>query len=274
MVDVKYKGKTEAIVKLKETIKFDRERRTIAGNHVKIFRVPSPKEISITEVVRCPLVKQDLMKMMLPHWQSSLPGCSLKRVTEGIELSGASMCVKPAMLELCKQVFKFDPHAISDVDNQRAKLLLSDRGQQQLQTLFSKAGIQAVLSGRDDQLYLTVTDFSKKLEASEILEKNVHRFEIPVASFLQEFLRSTECNQFIRVLQQNYAVSIEKGESTFVIEVVGDCAGEVQQQVQDKLKEHAQHTKEYNDLEEEDWTLLKEHHQAEVEALGCKNVDG
>ena len=59
-----------------------------------------------------------------------------------------------AKLEL-EQVFIFDRHVISHVNNQWAKLITSDRGQQHVQGLFLKAGIQAVVSVRDDQSWLT-----------------------------------------------------------------------------------------------------------------------
>ena len=276
VVDVKYtKGKTEAIVELNKPIEFGRERnRTIVGNHVKIVRVPSSKEGNITELVRCPPMKQDLLKMMLPHWQSSLPNCSLKRVTEGIELSGISGLVKTAKLELCEQVFRFDRHAISDVDNQRAKLLMSDRGQQELQGLFSKEGIQAVLSVRDDQLWLIATDSHQYSVASKVLEKNLHRFEIPMEDFHQEFLQSADCEEFIEYLERKYIVIVDKRSSTFVVETLGDYSKEIKQQVSNKLEAYTQNCDTIVMEEEEDWKLLKTHHQAEVEALGCRSADG
>ena len=182
----------------------------------------------------------------------------MKIVTEGIKLIGASRSVKLARLEISEQVFNFDSHSITDVPSKRAKLLLSDRGQQQVQELFSNAGIQAVLSVEEDTV--------------KVLEKNIRRFDIPVEDFHQAYLQSAECKQFINDLEHNYTAAVEKGRSTLVIEALGDCTVEIQK-LHDKLEAHAQHTEEIH-LKKEDWKLLREHHQAEVEALGHKSADG
>ena len=243
------------------------------GSRAPVPRCPSPEESNVTELVRYQSVKQDLLSMLLPHLQSSLPNCSLKVVTEGIKLIGASRSVKQARLKISEQVFNFDSHSITNVPSKRAKLLLSNRGQQQVQELFSNAGIQAVLSVRDDQLRLTATDSHQMLVASRILEKNIRRFDIPVEGFHQAYLQSAECKQFIEDLEHNYTAAVEKGRSTLVIEALGDCTEEIQKQVLGKLEAHAQHTEEIH-LEKEDWKLLKKNHEAEVEALGCKSADG
>ena len=242
------------------------------GSRAPVPRCPSPEESNVTELVRCPPEKCDLLKVMLPDLKSSLPNCSLKIVTEGIKLIGASRSVKLARLEISEQVFNFDSHSITDVPSKRAKLLLSDRGQQQVQELFSNSGIQAVLSVRDDQLKLTATDSHQWSVASKVLEKNIHRFDIPVEDFHQAYLQSAECKQFIKDLEHNYTAAVEKGRSTLVIEALGDCTVEIQK-LHDNLEAHAQHTEEIH-LKEEDWKLLREHHQAEVEALGHKSADG
>ncbi|KAI0240846.1 hypothetical protein LSAT2_008351 [Lamellibrachia satsuma] len=225
-------------------------------------RCPSPEESNVTGLVRCSPMKCDLLKVMLPDLQSSLPNCSLKIVTEGIELHSVSGSVKEAKLKICEQVYNFDSHAISDMDSQRAKLLMSDGGQQQVQKLFSKAGIQAVLSVTDGQLWLIATDSSK------ILEKSLHSFEIPVEDFHQEYLQSAECKQFIEDLEHNYTVLVEKRKSKLVIEALGDCTEEIQKQIHDILEAHAQCTEEIH-LKVEDWELLNAHHKETVEALGC-----
>ena len=238
-----------------------------AGPRAPAPPCPSPEESNVTELVRCSPMKCNLLKVMLPDLQLFLPNYSLKIVTEGIKLHSASGSVKEAKLKISEQVFKFDSHAISDMDSQRAKLLMSDGGQQQVQKLFSKAGIQAMLSVTDDQLWLTATDSSKNVEASEILEKSVHSFEIPVEDFHQEYLQSTECKHFIEDLEHKYTVLVEKGRSKLVVEALGNCTEEIQKQIHDRLEAHAQRTEEIH-LKVEDWELLNAHHKETVEALG------
>ena len=232
------------------------------GSRAPVPRCPSPEESNVTELVRCSPVKQDLLRMLLPYLQSSLPNCSLKIVTECIKLIGASRSVKLAKLKISEQVLNFDS----------AKLLLSDGGQQQVQELFSNAGILAVLSVRDDKLWLTATDSNQRSVASKVLEKNIRRFDIPVEDFHQAYLQSAECKQFIKDLEHNYTAAVEKGRSTLVIEALEDCTEEIQK-LHDKLEAHAQRTEEIH-LKEEDWKLLWKCHQAEVEAIWHKSADG
>ena len=336
-MDVQYMNdKTEAIVKLNETIKFESERRyTISDKDVKIVgirkkrtvplpirrsikegmvhvprkklenrsvikdkvpvaipgsedlhkektdcaagprapvpRCPSPEESNVTELVRCPSEKQELLRMLLPHLQQSLPNCSLKIVPEGIELIGASRSVKQAKLEISEKVFNFISHAISDAYSQRAKLLLSDGGQQHVQELFSKAETLAVLSVRDHQLWLTATDAHQVLAASKTLEKDIHMFDIPVEDFHHEFLQS-ECKQLIEDLENKYMVAIGQKQSTLVVEAMGNCGDEVMVVLREALNANAQQTEDIL-LEEDDWKLLNNHYQADIDDLGRNVVD-
>ncbi|KAK2193597.1 hypothetical protein NP493_11g07051 [Ridgeia piscesae] len=173
------------------------------------------------------------------------------------------------MLKISEQVFRFKSRPVKGT-NQRIRLLQSDKSQQQVQELFSKARIQAVLSVRDDQLLLTAADDEQKSQASRVLERNLHRSEIPVDDFHQEFLQSDQWKQFIDDLECNYTVTVEKGTSSVVIDALGDCSGDVLKQVRDKLKDNAQQSDDIH-LTEEEWQLLKTYHQTQVEDL-CKKT--
>ena len=156
MVDITYmNGNTEAIVKLNKTIKCHNEQLlNISGNDVKIFgmrqkhKAPDfqpehrlmptrgsehlhkePEESNAAELVRCHPVKQDLLRMLLPRFPSS----------PGIKLTGASRSVK--YLKIHDHVFSFDSHAVSHAQSEEAKRHMLDTGQQQVQELFPKAGI-------------------------------------------------------------------------------------------------------------------------------------
>ena len=213
--------------------------------------------------------KRDLLKMLLPELQASLPDCSLKCITEGIELKGPAKAVTQAKLDLYEQVFKFKIRTIEG-SSQRVRLLQSDKSQQQVQELFSKAGIQAVLSVRDDQLWLTAADDEQKSQASRVLERNIHRNEIPVDDFHQEFLQSAQWKEFIKDLERNYNVTVERETSSVVIDALGDCSEDLLKQVRDKLDDNAQQSDDIH-LTEEEWQLLKTYHQTEVEDL-CKKT--
>ncbi|KAK2193604.1 hypothetical protein NP493_11g07068 [Ridgeia piscesae] len=204
--------------------------------------------------------------MLLPDLRLSLPSCSLNIVAEGIELNGSDEAVRKAMLKISEQVFRFKSCTIP-LD----RLLQSDKSQQQLQELFSKAGIQVVLSVRDDQLLLTAADDEQKSQASRVLERNLHRSEIPVDDFHQEFLQSDQWKQFIDDLECNYTVTVEKGTSSVVIDALGDCSRDVLKQVRDKLKDNAQQSDDIH-LTEEEWQLLKTYHQTEVEDFGRRKT--
>ena len=207
--------------------------------------------------------------MLLPDLRLSLPSCSLNIVAEGIELNGSDEAVRKAMLKISEQVFRFKSRPVKGT-NQRIRLLQSDKSQQQLQELFSKARIQAVLSVRDDQLLLTAADDEQKSQASRVLERNLHRSEIPVDDFHQEFLQSDQWKQFIDDLERNYTVTVEKGTSSVVIDALGNCSGDVLKQVRDKLKDNAKQSDDIH-LTEEEWQLLKTYHQTQVEDL-CKKT--
>ena len=228
--------------------------------------VDKEKTETFTETRKYPADKRDLLKMLLPDLQSSLPNCSMKIVAEGIELHGSDEAVKKAKLEISEQVFCFKNCTIP-LD----RLLQSDKTQQHTQELFSKAGIQAVLSVRDDQLLLTAADDDQKSQASRILERNIHRSDIPVDDFHQEFLQSAQWKQFIDDLERNHTVTVEKGTSSVVIKALGDCSEDVLKQVRDKLKANAQQSDDIH-LTEEEWELLKTHHQTEVEGFGRRKT--
>ena len=229
------------------------------------------QSLTHTETAKYPAHKCDLLKMLLPDLQSTQQNCSMKIVAEGIELNGLDEAVKKARKEISEQVFRFKIHKIEG-NSQRSRLLQSDKSQQQVQELFSKAGIQAVLSVRDDQLLLTAADDEQKSQASRILERNIHRSEIPVDDFHQEFLQSAQWKQFIDDLERNHTVTVEKGTSSVVIEALGeDCSKDVLKQVHDKLKANAQQSDDIH-LTEEEWELLKTHHQTEVEGFGRRKT--
>ena len=227
-----------------------------------------PKET--TELVKFPSVKRDLLKMLLPELQALLPNCSLKTNAEGIELKGPAEAVTQAKLHISEQVFRFKIRTIEG-NSQRVRLLQSDKSQQQVQELFLKAGIQAVLSVRDDQLWLTAADDEQKSQASRVLERNIQRNEIPVDDFHQEFLQSAQWKEFIKDLERNYNVTVERETSSVVIDALGDCSEDLLKQVRDKLEDNAQQS---NDilLTEEQWELLKTCHQTEVEDIGRKKT--
>ena len=228
--------------------------------------VDKEKTETFTETANYPADKRDLLEMLLPDLRLSLPSCSLNIVAEGIELNGSDEAVRKAMLEISEQVFRFKSCTIP-LD----RLLQSDKSQQQLQELFSKAGIQVVLSVRDDQLLLTAADDEQKSQASRILERNLHRSEIPVDDFHQEFLQSDQWKQFIDDLERNYTVTVEKETSSVVIDALGDCSEDVLKQVRDKLADNAQQSDDIH-LTEEEWQLLKTYHQTEVEDFGRRKT--
>ena len=194
----------------------------------------------------------------------------MKIITKGIELNGATDSLAKAKLKIAEKVFNFKSHTIEG-NNQWVRLLQSDKSQQQVQELFSKAGIQAVLSVRDDQLLLTAADDEQKSQASRILERNIHRSEIPVDDFHQEFLQSAQWKQFIDDLERNYTVTVEKVTSSVVIDALGDCSEDVLKQVRDKLEDNAQQSNDIH-LTEEEWELLKTYHQTEVEDFGRRET--
>ena len=226
----------------------------------------------ITVVTCFPTEKAYLLEMLLPGIQSSLPNCSLKRVPQGIALTATPDCVSQARLAVAEQVFNFVGHAISGVDSQRAKLLLSDRGQKLFQDLFSKAGIQAVVSVRDDQPWLTATDSHQNSVASKVLEKNIHKFGIPVADVQQKYLQSAECKQLIEDLENKHMVTVEQEQSTLVIEALGDCGDEVMAVLREALDANAQQTEDIV-VAVDDWKLLSDHYQADIDALRRNTVD-
>ena len=262
----------------KSTAPVDRaqEKPVVSGNRAVNVAVAAwhsedvPKET--TELVTVAAGKRDLLKMLLPDLQALLPNCSLKMVTEGLEAKGPAEAVTQAKLQISEQVFRFNnkSHTIEG-NSQRVRLLQSDKSQQQVQELFSKAGIRAVLSVRDDQLLLTATDDEQKSQASRILERNIHRSEIPVEDFHQEFLQSAQWKQFIDDLERNYTVTVEKGTSSVVIDALGDCSEDLLKQVHDKLDDNAQHSDDIH-LTEEEWELLKTYHQTEVEDFGRRKT--
>ena len=260
----------------KSTAPVDRaqEKPVVSGNRTVNVSVAArcsedvPKET--TELVKFPAVKRDLLKMLLPDLKELLPNCSLKIVTEGLEVKGPAEAVTQAKLQISEQAFRFKSHAVEG-NSQRVRLLQSDKRQQQVQELFSKAGIQAVLSVRDDQLLLTTTDDEQKSQASRVLERNLHRSEIPVDDFHQEFLQSAQWKQFIDDLERNYTVTVEKGTSSVVIEALGDCSEDLLRQVHDKLDDNAQQSNDIH-LTEENWHLLKTCHQTEVEDFGSRKT--
>ena len=192
----------------------------VVGSRAQSRLGSSPKASHIQETVTFAAGKRDLLKVLLPDLQASLPECSLKPAAEGIEVSGPAEAVSRAKCHINEQVFSFKTHVIP-LDNQRARLLQSGKSQQQVQELFSKARIQAVLSVRDDQLLLTAADDEQKSQASRVLERNLHRSEIPVDDFHQEFLQSDQWKQFIDDLERNYTVTVEKETSSVVIEAWG-----------------------------------------------------
>ena len=220
-----------------------------------------------TEIAIYPADKRNLLEVLLADLRSSLPNCSMKIITEGIELNGATDSLAKAKLEIAEKVFKFKSHTIEG-SSQMVRLLQSDKSQQQVQGLFSTVGIHAVLSVRDDQLLLTAADDEQKSQASRVLERNLHRSEIPVDDFHQEFLQSDQWKQFIDDLERNYTVTVEKETSSVVIEALGDCSEDVLKQVRDKLKDNAQQSDDIH-LTEEECELLKTYHQTEVEDFGC-----
>ena len=238
----------------------------VVGSRAQSQPGSSPKENHIQETVTVAAGKRDLLKMLLPDLQASLPDCTLKTAADGIKVSGPAEAVSQAMYHINIQVFSFKTHIIP-LDNQRARLLQSDKSQQQVQELFSKAGIQAVLAVRDDQLLLTAADDQMKEQASSILDRKLCKNEIPVDDFHQEFLQSAEWKQFIDDLERNYTVTVEKGTSSVVIEALGDCSEDVLKQVRDKLDDSAQQSDDIQ-LTEEDCELLNTYHQSEVEDLG------
>ncbi|KAK2188855.1 hypothetical protein NP493_122g07082 [Ridgeia piscesae] len=242
----------------------------VVGSRAQSRLGSSPKASHIQETVTFAAGKRDLLKVLLPDLQASLPECSLKPAAEGIEVSGPAEAVSRAKCHINEQVFSFKTHVIP-LDNQRARLLQSDKSQQQVQELFSKARIQAVLSVRDDQLLLTAADDEQKSQASRILERNLHRSEIPVDDFHQEFLQSDQWKQFIDDLERNYTVTVEKETSSVVIEALGDCSEDVLKQVRDKLEDNAQQSDDIH-LTEEEWELLKTYHQKEVEDCRCRKA--
>ena len=243
------------------------EKPVVSGDRASRFPEDVPKET--TELVKFPPVKRDLLKMMLPDLKALLPNCSLKMVTEGIEVKGPDKVVTQAKLQISEKVFNFKSRTIEG-NTQRVRLLQSDKSQQQVQELFSKAGIQAVLSVRDDQLSLTAADDDQKSQASRILERRLRKREIQVEDFHKEFLQSAQWKQFIDDLERNYTVTVEKGTSSVVIDVLGDCSEEVLKQVRDKLEGNAQQSDDIH-LTEEKWHLLKNYHQTEIEDVGKKS---
>ena len=241
----------------------------VVGSRAQSQPGSSPKESHIQETVTVAAGKRDLLKMLLPDLQASLPDCSLKFSMEGIELKGPAKAVTQAKFDISELVFRFKSHTIEG-NSQRVRLLQSDKSQQQVQELFSKAGIQAVLSVRGDQLLLTAADDEQKSQASRILERNIHRSEIPVDDFHQEFLQSAQWKQFIDDLERNYTITVEKGTSSVVIEALGDCSEDLLKQVRDKLEDNAQQSDDIQ-LTEEEWHLLKTYHQTDIEDL-CKKT--
>ena len=241
----------------------------VVGSRAQSQPGSSRKESHIQETVTVAAGKRDLLKMLLPELEASLPDCSLKFIMEGIELKGPAEAVTQAKLHISEQVFRFKIRTIEG-NSQRVRLLQSDKSQQQVQELFLKAGIQAVLSVRDDQLLLTAADGQQKREASMVLERNLHRSEIPVDDFHQEFLQSAQWKEFIKDLERNYNVTVERETSSVVIDALGDCSEDLLKQVRDKLNDNAQQSDDIH-LTEEEWQLLKTYHQTEVEDL-CKKT--
>ena len=265
---VKAEKPTAPVVRAKEKPVVSRNRAVNEDGIPVVARCSEDDPKETTGVVKFPAVKRDLLVMLLSDSQTLLPNCSFKMVTEGIELKGPAKAVAEARLNISEQVFRFKVSTIEG-NSQRVRLMQSDKSQQQVQELFLKAGIQVVLSVRDDKLLLTAADDEQKSQASRVLERNLHRSEIPVDDFHQEFLQSAQWKELIKDLERNYTVTVERETSSVVIDALGDCSEDVLKQVRDKLEDNAQQSDDIH-LTEEEWQLLKTYHQTEVEDLCMK----